>query len=66
MSRRVLSFGLISSGVKGEDSNNLKSTGTVATTSSNRAALKRRVLTKCNKNCLTSSNNENNDNNKDT
>ena len=49
MSRRVLPYGLIFSGVKGDKSQNLSSSGTVATSASNRAALKRRVLTKCNR-----------------
>ena len=48
MSRRVLPYGLIFSGSKGDKSKNLSSTGTVATSASNRAALRRRVLTKCN------------------
>lgn len=43
-------FGLLASGVRGEASNNMKSTGTVATSRSNRAALKRRVLTGCKSN----------------
>ncbi len=43
-------FGLLASGVRGEATNNMKSTGTVATSRSNRAALKRRVLTGCKSN----------------
>ena len=50
MSRRVMPFGLLASGVRGEATNNMKSTGTVATSRSNRAALKRRVLTGCKSN----------------
>lgn len=54
MSRRVLPYGLIFSGSKGDKSKNLSSTGTVATSASNRAALRRRVLTKCNRDkCVT-------------
>ncbi len=52
-------FGLIASGVKGEKSINITSSGTVASTRSNRAALRRRVLKKCtnnNKKCDTSDN----------
>ena len=43
-------FGLLASGVRGEATNNMKTTGTVATSRSNRAALKRRVLTGCKSN----------------
>ena len=43
-------FGLLASGVRGEATNNMKSTGTVATSRSNRAALKRRVFTRCKNN----------------
>ena len=50
MSRRVMPFGLLASGVRGEATNNMKSTGTVATSRSNRAALKRRVFTRCKNN----------------
>ena len=72
MSRRVMPFGLLASGVRGESSNNMKSTGIVATSRSNRAALKRRVFTGCknnsnnkNSNCSSESNvNENEGNTK--
>ena len=50
MSRRVMPFGLLASGVRGEATNNMKSKGTVATSRSNRAALIRRVLTGCKSN----------------
>ena len=50
MGRRVMPFGLIASGVKGEKSINITSSGTVASTRSNRAALRRRVLKKCTNN----------------
>tara|TARA_B100000963_G_C22637429_1_gene678361 strand:+ start:4922 stop:5125 length:204 start_codon:yes stop_codon:yes gene_type:complete len=49
MSNRVLPYGLIFSGVKGQDSQNLKTPGTIATSASNRAALKRRVFKSCSK-----------------
>ncbi len=71
MSRRVMPFGLLASGVRGEATNNMKSTGTVATSRSNRAALKRRVLTGCKSNSsntnssCSSGSNETNTNNID-
>ena len=54
MSRKVFSYGLIFSGAKGDKSKNMTSSGTVAVSASNRAALRRRVLTKCNtEKCMT-------------
>ena len=44
MSHRIMPFGLIASGVNGESSFNLSSSGTTSLNRSVRSALKRRVL----------------------